>query len=449
MIKKNDILKIEIHDISFDGQGIGKTDDGIVIFVKEALLGEVLEVQILKVLKNMAFAKIRSIITPSPYRCEPFCEVYTKCGGCTFGHVSYEEELNYKKNIIRTSLRTIAALDFSDIKVFGYNKLHYRNKMLLPFGTNEKNECDAGFYRKRTHDIIPYETCKITPQSFNIIKDETVKFANEKKLTVFDEKTAKGLLRHLYIRKAFHTDEIMVGLVINGDTLPFLDEYINRLINLNLNIKSIVLNINKKKTNVILGEETKVVYGEKYITDIMNGNKINISCQSFYQVNTPQAEFLYDKALSYLDEENDTVFDLYSGIGTISMCLSKKAKKVYGVESCEPAVEDANMNKKLNNIDNLEFICDLSENAVPKLINDGIIPTTVVLDPPRSGCEKSLLDTIIKASPKKIVYISCNHATLARDLKILKDFYEVKDVIGVDLFPKTQHCEVICALHRK
>ncbi len=449
MIKKNDTLRIKIHDISFDGQGIGKTDEGIVVFVKEALLGEVLDVHILKVLKNMAFGKIKSIISPSPYRCEPFCEVYTKCGGCTFGHASYEEELRYKKNIIKTSLKTIAGLDFSDIEIFGYDKLHYRNKMLLPFGTNEKDECDAGFYRKRTHDIIPCNCCQISPESFNLIKNEAVKFANEKKLTVYNEETGKGLLRHLYIRKAYHTDEIMVGLVINGDTLPCCEEFIERLMKLKLNIKSIVLNTNKKRTNVILGEKTKVIYGEKYITDIMNGNKINISCQSFYQVNTPQAEFLYDKALSYLDEENDTVFDLYCGIGTISLCLSKKAKKVYGVESCEPAVEDANINKKMNNATNLEFICDLSENAVSKLIDKGIMPTTVVLDPPRSGCEKKLLDTIINASPKKIIYISCNPATLARDLKILKENYEVKEVVGVDLFPKTQHCEAIAFLYKK
>ena len=196
------------------------------MFVKEALLGEILDVQILKVLKNMAFGKIKNIIVPSPFRRQPFCEVYTKCGGCTFGHVSYEEELNYKKNIIKASLKTIAGIDFSDIEIFGYDKLYYRNKMLLPFGKNEKGECDAGFYRKRTHDIIPCENCKITPESFNIIKNETVNFANEKKLTVYNEETNKGLLRHLYIRKAYHTDEIMAGLVINGNSLPFCDEFI-------------------------------------------------------------------------------------------------------------------------------------------------------------------------------------------------------------------------------
>ncbi len=446
MIKKNDTVRLKIHDISFDGMGIGKTEEGVVVFVKEGLLGEVIDVHILKVLKNMAFGKIKNIITPSPFRVDSFCEVYTKCGGCSFGHTLYEEELRYKENIIKTSLKTIANISFDNIEVFGYDKLNYRNKMLVPFGKNEKGECDAGFYRKRTHDVIPCDCCRISPESFNIIKNEVVKFANGKNLSVYDEETGKGLLRHLYIRKAYHTDEIMAGLVINGDSLPFQNEFIDCLVALNLNIKSIVLNINKKRTNVILGEKTVVIFGEKYITDIMNGNKVNISCQSFYQVNTPQAEFLYNKALSYLDEKNDIVFDLYCGIGTISMCLSKKAKKVYGVESCEPAVEDANMNKKLNNIDNLEFICDLSENAVPKLINDGIIPTTVVLDPPRSGCEKSLLDTIINASPKKLVYISCNPATLARDLKILKDFYEVKEVIGVDLFPKTQHVETVVLL---
>jgi len=397
----------------------------------------------------MAFGKIKEVISPSPYRCEAFCEACTKCGGCSFGHVLYEEELRYKENTIKTSLKTIAGLNFDKIKVFGYDKLNYRNKMLVPFGKNGKNEVDAGFYRKRTHDIIPCDFCRISPESFNIIKNAVVKFANKKNICAYDEKTSKGILRHLYIRKAHHTDEIMAGLVINGDSLPYKEEFIKILTELNLNIKSIVLNINKKNTNVILGEKTVVIYGEKYITDIMNNNKVSISCQSFYQVNTPQAELLYNQALSYLDDENDIVFDLYSGIGTISMCLSKKAKKVYGVESCEPAVEDANMNKRLNNIDNLEFICDLSENAVPKLINDGIIPTTVVLDPPRSGCEKSLLDTIISAVPKKIVYISCNPATLARDLKILKEHYEITEVVGVDLFPKTHHVETIAFLQKK
>ncbi len=448
-MKKNDIVRIRIHDISYDGQGIGKTDDGAVIFVKEGLIGEVVDVHILKVLKNMAFGKIKEIITPSIYRCEPFCEVYTKCGGCSFGHAAYEEELRYKANTIKTSLKTIAGLDFSDIKVLGYDKLRYRNKMLIPFGKNEKCECDAGFYRKRTHDIIPCDSCLISPESFNLIKNEAVKFANEKKLSTYDEETGKGLLRHLFIRKGYHTDEIMAGLVINGNSLPYQEEFIDRMNKLDLNIKSIVININKKRTNVILGEKTVVIYGEKYITDTMNGNKINISCQSFYQINTPQAELLYKTALSFLDDENDIVFDLYCGIGTISMCLADKAKKVYGVESCEPAIIDANINKKMNEKENLEFICDLSENAVPKLIEKGIIPTTVVLDPPRSGCEKSLLHTIINASPKKIIYVSCNPATLARDLKILNEHYEVKEVVGVDLFPKTHHVECCALLCKK
>lgn len=448
-MKKNDIVRTLITDMSFDGMGIGRDENGFVIFVQNAVVGETVDAHILKVLKNTAYAKIHKIITPSEMRIEPECPLCSKCGGCAYQHISYEKELEIKTAQINNVLKNIAKTDVRAKNTLPSPSVHrYRNKALFPLGYDENEKITAGFYKKRSHTVIPCDDCIITPESFIKIKDCIIDFMEKYGLKPYDEETHKGLVRHIFLRKAYHTDEIMVGLVINADTIPHKEEFTDTLLSLDLNVKSIVLNINKKKTNVILGKKTVAIYGVNYIHDTMNENHFEISCQSFYQVNTPQAEKLYETALSFIDEGNDTVFDLYCGIGTISHCLSKKAKKVYGIESCAPAVEDANRNKKLNRADNLEFICDLAENAVPKLIKSGITPDIVVLDPPRSGCEKSLIDTILKAEPKKIIYISCNPATLARDINLFKEKYNLEFVQGVDLFPKTNHVETVALMVR-
>lgn len=446
-MKKNDIIQIEITDMSFDGQGIGRDENGFVVFVKNALLGEIVDVHILKVLKNTAYGKINKIIKASKNRIEPVCPLFSKCGGCSYQHTTYEQEIEYKTAQINNVLKNIAKTDVkAEFTLPSLETTRYRNKALFPVGYDEKGNVTAGFYKKRSHTVIPCDDCIITPKEFIEIKDCVISFIEKYKIPPYNELTHKGLIRHIYIRKGYHTNEIMVGLVINGNELPHSSDFVDMLTMENSNIKSIVININKKKTNVILGEKTVAIYGENYIKDTMNNNLFEISCQSFYQVNTPQAEKLYEKAVSFVEADNDTVFDLYCGIGTISHCLSDKAKKVYGVESCAPAVMDANKNKNLNKKENLEFICDLSENVVFKLIDGGVIPNVVVLDPPRSGCDKTLIDTILKSEPKKIVYVSCNPATLARDIALLKEKYELSFVQGVDLFPRTSHVETIVLL---
>lgn len=446
-MKKNDIIKIKITDMSFDGQGIGRDESGRVVFVQNAVSGEEAEVKILKVLKNTAYGKTQRLISPSESRIEPDCPIFHKCGGCAYRHITYEKELEFKTAQINNVLKSIAKTDVRAKDTIPSDFTEgYRNKALFPVSYGENGKIVAGFYRKRSHSVIPCENCVITPAEFIKIRDFVVDFLEKHSIEPYDEKAHKGLVRHIFLRKGFHTGEIMAGLVINGNTLPCDSEFVSGLLSLNLNVKSIVLNINKSKTNVILGEKTFALYGENYIEDAMNGSLFKISCQSFYQVNTPQAERLYEEAISFVDEGNDTVFDLYCGIGTISHCLSRKAKKVYGVESCEPAVKDANKNKILNKKDNLEFICDLAENAVFKLIKSGIIPDTVVLDPPRSGCDKTLIETLLKTKPKKIIYISCNPATLARDIFLLKEEYRLSFVRGVDLFPRTAHVETIAFL---
>lgn len=449
-MKKNDIIRIKITDMSFDGQGIGRDENGFVVFVQNAVTGEEVDVRILKVLKNTAYGKIEKTITPSESRTDPVCPLFYKCGGCTYQHITYKKELEFKTAQINNVLKNIAKTDIrAKDTIPAPLTERYRNKALFPLGYDKDGKTVAGFYRKRSHDVIPCEDCVITPEVFIKIKDFVIDFLGKHKIPAYDEKTHKGLVRHLFVRQGYHTKEIMVGLVINGNNLPHSQEFITELLNLNLNVKSVVLNINKNKTNVILGEKTVSLYGENYIKDKMNGNLFNISCQSFYQVNTPQAEKLYETALSFVEENNDTVFDLYCGIGTISHCLSDKAKKVYGVESCEPAVKDADKNKILNQKENLEFICDLSENAVFKLIKDDIIPDTVVLDPPRSGCDKTLIETLLQTKPKKIIYISCNPSTLARDIFLLKECYSLDFVQGVDLFPRTSHVETIAVMKLK
>ena len=447
-MKKNDIVKVEIMDISHDGQGIGKTDDGFVIFVRSALIGEIINVHILKVLKNKAFGMIKEIIKPSEFRVTPPCEVHSKCGGCTFWHTTYENELAIKQSIVKNAMKSVGGIDFEISKIIpSDSEAGYRNKMLVPVGYDENNNIRSGFYRQRSHTIIPNDSCDILEDVYNNIAKCITDFMTEFEIEPYIEEYHKGIIRHIFVRKAFHTGEIMVGIITNTKRLKNSSFLVERLISLDENIVSIIHNVNPEKTNVILGKRSNVLYGRPYITDTMNGIKFNISMLSFYQVNTRQAEKLYEATISLMDKENDIVFDLYSGIGTITLNAAKMAKMVYGIESVPEAILDAETNKNLNSIENAEFICGLAENEVPRLIRSGIIPTTVILDPPRSGCEKSLIDTIISSNVKKIIYISCNPATLARDVKFfIESGYEIKLIQPIDMFPKTYHVETICLL---
>ncbi len=452
MMKKNDIVTITGIDISHNGSGIGKTEDGFVIFVPDLLIGEIAQVKILKVLKNTAFGKIEKLILPSSHRITSGCPISKQCGGCVFHHTTYENECDIKRQLVKNAFRPMGA-NIPEIAPTtpSPKQESYRNKMLLPVGYDKNGDLVAGFYRARTHEIIPCGVCNITYPEFFEISECILSHLKEFDIRPYLEEKHSGTVRHIFIRRGEHSGELMVGLVVNlkkdFESVLHLTELTQKLLSVNARIVSIGLNINTKKTNVILGEKTITVYGEKYLTDTMNHISFGISLPSFYQVNTLQAEKLYQKAFSLLGDDFDTVFDLYCGIGTITLNLSKKAKKVYGIESCAPAVDDAIMNQKLNGIENVEFICGTAEDEAPKLVADGIIPDAIVLDPPRSGCEESLLQMICDIKPKTLVYISCNPATLARDMKYLTENGYCADIVyPFDLFPRTHHVECVTVL---
>lgn len=452
LLKKNDLITITGTDISHNGSGIGKTEEGFVIFVPDLLIGEVAQVKILKVLKNTAYGKIEHLLSPSSARTIPACPVAKQCGGCVFHHTTYKNECSIKHQLVKNAFRPmgqnipkIAPTEASP------KQQSYRNKMLLPVGYDKTGNLVSGFYRARTHEIIPCPECDITYPEFFQLSNCILAHLRKYNIRPYAEQTHSGIVRHIFIRRGEHSGEIMVGLVVNlkkdFESVLHIKELTEQLLSINPKVVSIAINVNTKKTNVILGDKTITVYGEKYLTDTMNGISFDISLPSFYQVNTTQAEHLYQKALSLLGENFDTVFDLYCGIGTITLNLSKKAKKVYGIESCAPAVEDAKMNQKLNGIENVEFICGTAEEEAPKLVAQGIIPDAIVLDPPRSGCEESLLQMITDIKPKNVVYISCNPATLARDMKYLTDNgYKANTVYPFDLFPRTFHVECVVQL---
>lgn len=455
MMKKNDIVTITITDISHNGSGIGKTEEGFVVFVPELLIGEIAQVKILKVLKNIAYGKTVKILTPSVKRTVPACQVAKQCGGCVFHHTTYQNECDIKQQLVKNAFRPMGENIPEIASAHPSPKQEaYRNKMLLPVGYDKDGNIVAGFYRARTHEIIPCSACSITYPEFLSITECILSHLRKHRIAPYTEEKHSGIVRHIFIRRGEHTGEIMVGLVVNlkknYESVLHTKELIEQLLLLHYNIISIALNINTKKTNVILGEETITLHGKKYLTDTMNGISFGISLPSFYQVNTLQAEQLYQKALSLLGDNYETVFDLYCGIGTITLNLARKAKKVYGIESCAPAVEDAKMNRDANGIGNVEFICGTAEEEAPKLVKQGIVPDAVVLDPPRSGCEESLLEMLCDIKPKKIVYISCNPATLARDMKYLTDNgYHADTVYPFDLFPRTFHCECVTLLTQK
>ncbi len=452
MIKKNEIVTVSITDISHNGSGIGKTDDGFVIFVPELLPGEVAEVKILKVLKNSAYGKIEKLLISSPHRISAACPVARQCGGCVFHHTSYENECRIKQQLVKNAFRPMGNnIPHIALTEPSPKQVAYRNKMLLPVGYDKEHRVVAGFYRARTHEIIPCRQCSITSPEFFEISECILSHLQEYDIKPYSEETHSGIVRHIFIRRGEHSGEIMVGLVVNLkkniESVLHTDSLIQKLLSMHSSIVSIGVNLNTKKTNVILGDETITVYGKKYLTDTMNDISFGISLPSFYQVNTLQAERLYRKALSLLGEDYKTVFDLYCGIGTITLNLSKKAKKVYGIESCAPAVEDAKMNRDMNGIKNVEFILGAAEEEAPKLVQKGIVPDAVVLDPPRSGCDETLLQMLTTIQPKTIVYISCNPATLARDMKYLtENGYRADTVYPFDLFPRTFHCECVVKL---
>ena len=443
-MQKNDELILNITDISKDGSGIGKYN-GMAVFVPLAAVGDTLRVKILKVKKSCAYAKALEILTPSGDRIKPDCPVFNLCGGCVFRHIDYAAERKLKASTVYETVKRIGGIDMQpEALLYGLPE-RYRNKAQYPVSQTGK----AGFYAFHSHRIIPCGDCLLQPTIFADVVEAAEIWIKENGISVYDEALHKGLLRHIYIRLAEKTGEIMVTLVINGDFVPFADSLFSVLKSKCSDaLKSVMLNINKANTNVILGDKCVTLYGNDYITDILCGIKVRLSAMSFYQVNRGMAEKLYEKAAEYANPENKTVLDLYCGAGTIGLSLAKMAKEIIGVEIVPEAVKDAEFNAKLNGIKNARFICADAASAAYKLAEEKIRIDTVIVDPPRKGCSAELLDIIADSFvPERIVYVSCDCATLARDIAILsKKGYTLSEYTPVDLFPRTAHVETVCLL---
>ena len=447
MIKKNDEYVVEIIDNGYQGEGIARID-GMTVFVDNVLKGEKVKIKILKVLKNQSYGKALEILEESTNRSESDCVPYGKCGGCNLRHMNYQETLKLKKSIVETNLKK-AGIDNVVVKVcIGMDEpYNYRNKLQYPVGTSKEGPV-MGVFAKRSHRIIPNENCHIQNKLTQKIAKDVFSFIEENNIPVYDEEKGTGEIRHIYLRIGVKTNEVMLVLVTNKKKITKEKDLVTFITNKYCEIKTVVKNMNTKSTNVILGQENEVLFGDGYITDILLGITFKISPMSFYQVNPIQTEKLYTQAIegAKLTGE-ETIFDLYCGIGTIGICALKKAKYLYGIETIPQAIEDAKENARINNIENAEFIVGNVEDELPKLIKEqDIKPDVVFIDPPRKGCDNVAIETLLKIKAKKIVYISCNPATLARDLAKLKELYEIKEVQPVDMFPFSNHIETVSIL---
>ena len=450
-VKKNETIKLTFEDLTHEGNGVGKVN-GYPLFVPYALPGEEATVKVVKVNKNFGFGKLLEVTKSSEDRVEPPCNVFYQCGGCQVQHMSYAMQLRMKRNQVMNVMRKVAHLDHVPVhETIGMkDPWRYRNKVQIPVGERH-GELITGFYRMRSHDIIDdMETCVIQDE----VNDRTVhairRIANKVGITAYDEKADRGVLRHIMVRTGRETEETMVVLVTRTTKLPHKDALIRELTETFPHVKSIVHNINDRKTNVILGRKSKVIWGEEYIYDTIGDVKFAISARSFYQVNPYQTKVLYEKALEYAKiTKDDVVIDAYCGIGTISLFLAKKAKKVYGVEVVPEAINDAKNNAKINGITNAAFTVGEAEKVMPEWKEQGLHPDVIVVDPPRKGCDLNFLQAMIDMEPKRIVYVSCNPSTLARDLRILEDGgYETKEIQPVDMFPQTNHVELVALMSR-
>ena len=450
--RKNDIVTLEILDCGTDGEGIGKAD-GFTVFVKDAVIGDTVTAKIMKAKKNYGYGRLMEILKPSPYRVEPVCPSARQCGGCQLQAVSYEEQKVFKEKKLRGHLERIGGFrDLPMEPMIGMDEpYHYRNKAQFPVGRNKEGRIITGFYAGRTHAIIENRDCALgIPQNKEIL-DIVIAHMEKYGIAPYDEMTGKGLVRHIFVRYGFFTGELMVCLIINGQDLPHQKELIEKLREIP-GMASISLNINKKRSNVILGDKVKTIWGQEYITDKIGDISYEISPLSFFQVNPKQTWKLYSKALEYADlHGEETVWDLYCGIGTISLFLAQQAKFVRGVEIVPAAIDDAKRNAQINNIENVEFFVGKAEEVLPREYEkNGVYADVIVVDPPRKGCDEMLLKTILKMQPKRVVYVSCDSATLARDLRFLCDNgYELKKVCGVDQFPQTVHVETVVLLSHK
>lgn len=449
--KKNDLVTVKIEDMGHDGEGIGKAE-GYTLFIKDTVIGDVVEAKIMKMKKNYGYARLVRVLEASKDRTEPKCSVARACGGCQLQFLTYEKQLEFKKNKVVGNLERIGG--FSNIpveKVMGMeNPWRYRNKAQFPVGKDKEGNLITGFYAGRTHSIIPNTNCYLGVEVNEEILNAVLDYMRENHVEPYDEVTGKGLVRHILIRYGFKTKEIMVCIIINGRKIPNVAGLVEKLKDIS-GMTSITLNVNTKRNNVILGNEILPLWGKDYITDYIGEVKYQISPLSFYQVNPVQTEKLYGTALEYAGlTGKEVVWDLYCGIGTISLFLAQKAQKVYGVEIVPAAIEDARKNAEINGIENAEFFVGKAEEVLPaKYKEDGVYADVIVVDPPRKGCDGALIETMLSMKPERIVYVSCDSATLARDLKVLcEKEYQVEKVAVCDMFPGSVHVETVCLLSK-
>ena len=451
MVEKNKEYIVDIIDNGFQGEGIAKIDD-FTIFVPNAIKGERVRVLIVKVLTSYAFAKIIEFVQKSKNRVEADCLTYKRCGGCNLRHLKYEETLKIKQNSVQSLVNKTLKNKIKVEDVLGMeNPYYYRNKVQFPVGIDKDGKMQMGVFASRTHNIIPVKDCFIQNKDAQMLAKFVFNYWKENNLSVYDEKTQKGLLRHIVVKVGIKTNEFMCVLVINGLGFSKEDDFVKTITNQFPKLTTIVINSNMENTNVILGKKNRNIFGNGYIEDILGEYKFKISPLSFYQVNPIQAEKLYEMAVKQAEiSKDDVVFDLYCGIGTISIFMSKYAKKVYGVEIVEEAVQNAKENAKMNGISNVEFLSGDVENILNDLLNvRNIKPDVVLVDPPRKGLDLKSIGNLCEVLPKRIVYISCNPATLVRDLARLEDKYEVMGIRLVDMFPFTSHVECVALMGRK
>ena len=447
-MKKNDIVEIEITALSSECSGIGKKD-GMVIFVPFSAIGDKLEVKILKVNKTYCYGKIERIITPSPDRVTPDCPIYTKCGGCSLRHISYEAQLRAKEQFVKDAFTRIGGLSPEFLPIIRNTNINgYRNKLQIPIGTDKDGNLIAGFYAFHSHRIVPCEKCLLQPDIFSKITADFLKISTGLNLTAYDETTHKGILRHLYLRKGYYSGEICLCIVV-AKNVPEIKILSDRLLEKYPEIVSSVINVNNRDTNVILGDEEIVLTSKNYICDIMCKNAVNIAPKAFYQVNTPCAEQLYSSACDFAEPKGKTVLDLYCGAGTIGLSMARTAKKIIGVEIVPEAIENAKQNALANGITNCEFICADAAEAARILHSRNLRPDVIMVDPPRKGCGKDACEQIAAFSAPRIVMVSCNAATAARDCACFAELgYSTDKCVAVDMFSGTNHVETVVLLSK-
>ena len=444
---KNELHTVTINGYTSEGDGVARID-GQAVFVKQAMDGEVCKIRILRTTKTVAWAKIESLITPSPHRITPNCSAYGPCGGCNFLHMTYEEELRHKQQRVTDALERVGGLETEVAQILAANQIEqYRNKAIFAVG----NGPITGFYRRRSHRIIPITSCIIQTESANRAASALREWMADYKISAYDEETLQGLIRHLFVRTATSSGDIAVCIIATATSLPKLDKLIEAIHYHCPEAVSIILCTNSEKGNVVLQGVFRTVWGEDYLADILLGLQFQLSPRSFFQINQPQAECLYEKACGYANlTGSEIVLDLYCGTGTITLIMAKDAKQAIGAEIVASAVQDARENAKRNDIKNAEFIIADAAKAAEELYNRGIRPDVIVVDPPRKGLSNDVISQIVKMSPERIVYISCDPATLARDLKLLdEEDYKTNEVTPVDMFPRCAHVECVALIERK